>query len=144
MTELSEERIVCPCRWLGTSPRAQAASTFEVALRQDYFILQLKRDLPRVGSLLGPMEKRTGGCWAGQEAWKDPRVGLGMAPSPRLLPLWPHTLAGPSMGMDAVMPPLQSPLRVIVGSPCKNAGGSVQKDCTLFSNHGLTVGLGEG
>lgn len=75
---------------------------------------------------------------------ETPRVGLGMAPSPRLLPLWPHILAGRSMGMDAVMPPLHSPLRVIVGSPCKSAGGSVQEDCTLFSNHGLTVGLGEG
>lgn len=90
------------------------------------------------------MAKRNVGCWAGEEEWKDPRLGLGVAPSPRLLPLWPHTLAGPSMGMDTAMPPLQLPLRVIVGSLCENAGGGVQKDCTLFSNHGPTVGLGEG
>lgn len=30
------------------------------------------------------------------------------------------------------------------GKPLRKCRGSVQKDCTLFSNHGPTVGLGEG
>ena len=39
VAELNGERIPCPCPWLGTSPRAQAASMFKLALRRNYFIL---------------------------------------------------------------------------------------------------------
>ena len=91
----------------------------------------------------GPWKRGMVGAGQGRRV-ERPKGGAGCGPISQASASVASHSTGTLVGMDTVMPPLHLPLRVIVGSPCKNAGGSVQKDGTLFSNHGLTVGLGEG